>query len=918
MPSRLDLPEGDVTFLFTDVEGSTRLLERYAAEYGAKLARHHELLAEAVGRRGGVVFETVGDAVYAAFPDPTDAVEAAAEGQLALAREDWGPLGQMKVRMGLHTGPVERRGTHYFGAALYRCARLMATAHGGQIVLSELTAGLVRGSLTAALLDLGQHQLKDMREPERVFQVVSDGLETDFPPLRSAGGRPNNLPADVKTFVGRHEELDGLCSLLVSPDTRIVTVTGPGGSGKTRLALRAAESLLEPSKDGVFLVDLSPLASAELVAPAIASVLGVQKAADRSVVAGLVTHLAAKELLLVLDNFEHVLPAATDVADLLASAPAVKVLATSRSPLHIQGEHEFRIGPLPLPEADAMLAELVRSPAVQLFVERALEIRADFALTDANGNDVRKICSRLDGLPLAIELAASWTRLLSPSAVLERMDNRLGFLTGGAADLPSRQRTLRDAIAWSYDLLDEPEQTLLRRLAAFRGGCDLPAAEAVCGGDVLTSLSRLVENSLIETRWNEKGEPRFVLLETILEFARERLAESGETDELARRHAAYFADHAEAIEPALYTDERLPWLLRLADDRDNVRSALAWSAERDEASYGLRILGALWLWWWTAFSEGMVWADRLLALPSAAEPTKARARALFAAEICAAGAGDMPLIRSYTEEAVTLSRSLDDDTCLALAQGLGAGALAGLKSGAGAGFEDADGPRRLHELSTEAIEVGAGTGDPWIAAWVKMISGLIALLVGDPVTARPWASEAVDEFGALDDSWSRATASITLAFSLVQLGELDAAEATLGGSVSALMEVGDLKMANSGLIAHGLLARLGGDADGAERHYADALDLCVKAGDPANAPICLEGIAAAVAGRDPERAARLLGAARALFDGGAQPAVPGFEVFYQTTRVGLEEVLGADAAARLGTEGASRARAVPLADVTHA
>ena len=639
MSGRVDLPEGEVTFLFTDVQGSTRLLEQYPADYGAKLARHHELLEDAVVDRRGVVFETIGDAVYAAFADPTDAVEAAVAGQLALAAEDWGALGEIRVRMGLHTGPVERRDTHYFGAPLYRCARLMATAHGGQIVLTEVTAHLVQESLDATLVDLGVHGLKDLREPERVFQVARDGLAADFPPLRSAGGRPNNLPAEVKTFVGRQDELASLCELLVTPGVRAVTITGPGGTGKTRLALRAAESLLEPFKDGVFFVPLTPLSGPELVMPAIAGVLGVQKSADRELVDSVVTHLAGKELLLVLDNFEHVVPAAEDVAAVLVSTPNVRVLATSRVPLHIQGEHDVHIRPLALPEKDASLGDVMRAPAAQLFAQRAQESRDDFALTEGNCQTIGEICRRLDGLPLAIELAASRSRLLSPEAMLERMDDRLALLTGGPSDLPSRQQTLRSTIQWSFDLLEEPEQELLGRLSIFRGGCDLAAAEAVCGADVLTSLSILVEHSLVEARWNELGDTRYELLETIAEFAREQLEESGEAGELAERHAGYFAAYAESVELSLYSDARAPWLVRLSDDRDNFRAALAWSVDRDEASVGLRILAALWLWWWTAFSEGLVWAERA---PQPAQRRRAdertRAAALFTAEICAGSA----------------------------------------------------------------------------------------------------------------------------------------------------------------------------------------------------------------------------------------------------------------------------------------
>jgi predicted ATPase/class 3 adenylate cyclase len=906
-----------VTFLFTDVEGSTRLLERHPSDYGAGIARHHDLLAAAVGRRGGVVFETIGDAVYAAFPNPAGAVAAAADAQISLAEEDWGSLGEVAVRMGLHTGPVERRGSHYFGPALYRCARLMATAHGGQVVLSEATAKAVAGdpSVDASLLDLGQHVLKDMLEPERVYQLVRPPLRSEFPPLRSAGGRPNNLPSDVKTFVGRQEELRRVHELLTSDDVRLVTLTGPGGSGKTRLALRAAEPLLEPFRDGVFLVGLTPLADPSFVAPAIAEVLGVQKTAGRAWVDSLVTHLGSKELLLVLDNFEHVVPAAPDLAAILAATPNVRILATSRVPLRLQGEHELLVGPLPLPEPGSELDALLASPSVQLFVERAREIRADMTVVEGNGEAVGEICRRLDGLPLAIELAAGRTRLLSPEAMLERLGDRLRLLTGGAADLPSRQRTLRDAIGWSYNLLDRPERDLLARLAVFRGGCTLEAAESVCGGDLLAPLTVLTEHNLVVTRWNELGDPRFEMLETIAEFARERLAESGQADELGRRHAAFFADYSELIEPFLYTDARVPWLTRLAEDRDNIRAALAWSAEHDEAAYGLRILGALWLWWWTAFAEGVEWADRLLPLPSAAEPDLVRARALFTGEICAAGTGDLEHQRGYTEQAVELSRAIGGDEVLALAQSLGAGLFAGMT--AIDEFEDLRGPELLRAVSEDAIRIGERSGNPWVAAWAKMISGLIALLSGNVETARPWAAEAVVEFTELGDSWSRGTASMTHAFALVQLGELEAAEAALEGCVPALLEVGDLKIASSCLIAYGLIARFSGRADDSERHYAEALELCVRAGDPNNAPFCLEGIAAAVVGRDPERAARLLGAARELYDAGHFPTVPGFEPFHEASSALVGELLGADRAGELRTRGAAAARAIPLAEVVH-
>jgi hypothetical protein len=340
--------------------------------------------------------------------------------------------------------------------------------------------------------------------------------------------------------------------------------------------------------------------------------------------------------------------------------------------------------------------------------------------------------------------------------------------------------------------------------------------------------------------------------------------------------------------------------------------------EHDEASVGLRILGALWLWWWTSFSEGLEWAERVLALPSASEPTSARAGTLFTAEICAIGAGDISLTRRYAEEAIAVSRSIGDDRRFALAQALGSGALAGLRSGPGVAFDDPDGPQRVYELGEEAITVAELSGDEWVAAWVRMISGYASLLSGNPVAAEPWASAAAAKFEQLGDSWSRATATIARAFSLVQLGELEAAGQALEGSVDALRSVGDLKMANTGLIANGLVARLTGDTETAEASYGEALALCVEVGDPANAPVCLEGIAASVATRDPERGARLLGAAKALFDSGAFPTVPGFEIFYESTRSLLGGVLGEDEVDRLEALGATRARSSPLAELIDA
>jgi class 3 adenylate cyclase len=456
------LPTGTVTFLFTDLEGSTRLLEAHPLAYREAVHRHHDLLQQAVEGHGGVVFETVGDAVYAAFERPTDAVAAALAAQAALLAVPWGETGPLRVRMGVHLGEVERRGAHYFGAPLYRCARLTATAHGGQVVLSAAVTEIVRDALPpgAALRDLGAHRLKDLARPERVTQLLHPDLPAAFPPLRSLDALPHNLPRQATPFVGREAELAAVAGRLRQPGVPLLTLTGPGGTGKTRLALQAAAEVLDaagpdgarsggPFPDGAWLVELAPLADPGLVPAAVAQALGVREATGRPPEAALRDHLRDRRLLLVLDNCEHLLPgAAPAVAALLGAGPGVTVLATSREPLRVAGEHEHPVPPLALPPRPDPArppdpAALSHYEAVALFIERAVAARPDFAVTNATAPAVAELCHRLDGLPLAIELAAARVKVLAPPALLARLDRRLGVLTGGRRDAPARQQTLR-------------------------------------------------------------------------------------------------------------------------------------------------------------------------------------------------------------------------------------------------------------------------------------------------------------------------------------------------------------------------------------------------------------------------------------------------------------------------------------------
>jgi predicted ATPase/class 3 adenylate cyclase len=677
-------PTGTVTFLFTDIEGSTSLWEHDAPTMQEALARHDEILQNTIEDRGGYVFKTVGDAFCAAFDTATVATEAALAAQRALLEEGWADeIGAIRVRMALHAGAAEERGGDYFGPPVNRVAKLLSAGHGGQILLSHTTQELTRDDLPegASLRDLGQRRLKDLFRPERVFQLLSPELPASFPPLKTLDARINNLPTQLTSLVGREKELSEIAGLLRRPEVRLLTLTGAGGTGKTRLGLQVAADLLDEFDSGVFFVALAPISDPKLVASAIAEPLGVRESAEHTLTEALEEHLRDKELLLLLDNFEQVVGAAPLLGQLLSACPRLKALATSRGALRVYGEHEYAVPLLALPDPKRLPAIAIEAlsqyESVRLFIERAQAAKGDFEVTNESAPAVAEICVRLDGLPLAIELAAARIKLLPPRAMLERLGSRLKLVTGGARDLPERQRTLRGTIEWSYTLLEEGERVLFARLAVFSGGRTLEAIEAICDAkgdlpvDALEGVSSLLDKSLLKQEEGLEGQPRFVMLETIHEYARERLEASDEAEETRKLHAEYFLALAEGAEPELSGADQLACLERLEADHDNMRAALQWSLQK-EPETAFRLAGILARFWEirSDFSEGSRWLEAALRQSGRSDTiTEAATRAKLLSE-----AGTFAYYRTDFEhaialhgEALALYRELGDDSGVAFA-----------------------------------------------------------------------------------------------------------------------------------------------------------------------------------------------------------------------------------------------------------
>jgi predicted ATPase/class 3 adenylate cyclase len=632
-----------LTFLFTDIEGSTPLWDTRPAAMGAATDRHNALLREAIIRHKGNAFRVVGDAFCVAFSDATSAIHAAVDAQRALSDQRWDDV-HIRVRMGLHSGAVDDSEDEIFrGPTLARAARVMSAAHGGQTLLTAATVALLDRTVPPAgtLSDLGDHTLRGFARPERIYQLVVTGLRSEFPPIRTQEAMRTNLPPSLTAFVGRAQALAQVREQVCN--SRMVTLIGSGGTGKTRLALEAASELVASFPDGVWLVELAPLADAALIPHAIAAVLGARAEGDTSPMMLIETTLRAKRVLLLLDNCEHVIDEAAKLAQtLLRSLPQLHLLATSREALSVEGETVYRVPSLTMPGAEwqPTPAEVTASEAGQLFVDRAHSVAPAFVLTEKNAAAVAQVCRRLDGIPLALELAAARLTALSVEELARRIDDRFRLLTGGRRTALPRQRTLRALVDWSYELLSADERSVLNTLAVFAGGFSLDAAERVCADDALgevtvfDAVEHLVAKSLLIAEQQHETETRFRLLETIRHYASEKLVECGQADATRRRHFAYFQDLAESAANALQGPLALEWLDRLEAEHDNLRAALDWSGDAEPTDYA-RLAGALRGFWDIRghFTEGWTRLERALAIH--AKRDEARLNVLIGAGVLA-------------------------------------------------------------------------------------------------------------------------------------------------------------------------------------------------------------------------------------------------------------------------------------------
>jgi predicted ATPase/class 3 adenylate cyclase len=830
-------PSTIVTQLFTDLEGSSKLWEREPDRMGPALARHDALAREAVERNHGMVIKKTGDGVHAAFEDPLDALLAALEIQLGLTNPEATAGLELRVRCGLHVGAAERRENDFFSSSVNRAARIMSTAHGGQVLASQAVFNLVHDRMPPemSLKDLGIVRLRDLAAPEHVFQLAHPLLRQNFPALRALESPPTNLPQQVTSFIGRERELAEVIELLKT--TRILTLQGAGGIGKTRLALQVAARETDAFPDGVWFVDLASVVDPGLVTNAIAHELGVQEEPGAPLLQTLYANLALRRLLLILDNCEHLLDACARVVDALVhTLPGVSILNTSREALRIGGEQTYPLAPLSLPDPKADLATLSRSDAVALFVERARQRQPDFTINTSQVSAVAQICIQLDGIPLALELAAARVGSLSVGQIAERLGDRFHLLRAGSRAAEPRQQTLRAMIDWSYDLLNQPERLLFRRLSVFAGGWELEATEAVgAGGDiapghVLDLLTDLVHKSLVVKRDSSQ---RYGMLETIRQYAHDRLREDGEEQAIHARHLDYYLGVAQQAGSALrIRPGQATWLRRLSAERDNMIAALHWSLEGSgSVERALRLCAAL-MYYWRAhgrWHEGREWCLKALERAASEAPTQARVEVLLAAATTALRLGARSEAQLHAEQALALARELGD-------RKLQVDALNSLGNSA---LDEGD-FERARELLEQAVAISRDLGDHAWEAVYCVNAGYLFNRQGNFAAARAPLEKALALSREAGNRWVEASALGNLGMLARHTGDLAEAQGRANQALAIFRELGAPARAVGQLQLLAEVAMLRDEPLLARDHLRKALAMSREAGDPMNTLNCLD------------------------------------------------------------------------------
>lgn len=940
-----DLPAGTVTFLFTDIEGSTVLLRRLGdARYRQLHADHHDLVRTAISAHGGTEVDAQSESFFVSFPTARSAMNCAIAIQRAVSVHPWLDGVTVRVRIGIHTGEAVLTASGYVGMDVHRAARVCAAGYGGQILLSQTTYSLVRHELPreVALRDLGEHRLKDLQQPERIFQVVLRDLPSEFPPLRSLSAVPNNLPMQLTTFIGREREIAGIKAMVDA--SRLLTLTGPGGCGKTRLALQVAADMLDQFPDGIWLVELGALTDPGLVAGTVARDLGLrQEPSDMT--GALADYLRGRRAMIILDGCEHLLVGCARLAEtLLTRVPDLRILATSRQGLGVGGEMNHVVPSLSLPNGGPVrtLDQLQRSEAARLFIERILLSRPDFVPTDALAPAIAQVVTRLDGIPLAIELAAARVKVLSVDQIARRLDDRFRLLTGGTR-ARARQQTLESAIDWSYDLLSDEEKTLFRRLSVFAGRFSLKTVEAVCAGgrigaaDLIDWLSLLIDKSLVHAE-EHPGEMRYRLLETVREYSRAKLAASGELEALRNAHLALFLALAEEAEPRLRGVHGQVWLERLDVEHDDLRAAMAWAfSTPGRADELLRLGSALWYFWYERghLTEGRDWLEKGLR-GHAGAPTVAYVRALGAAAYIAWRQGDLARAAILSQAGRDFSQVLNDRWALALSL-LDLGLLARRKDDYAraaalheeslALFRDLQDSwgigeslrllgialwyqgdyARARDAIQEGLQLYRGLGDQRGIVDSLHILGRTTAYSGDVEAGRPVLEESLELYRRMSRPSGLAQTLYVLARVELQGGEHERAKTLLEESLAVFRHIRDeLTIANVLTLMGKVETRLGDDA-AAARHFGESLTIRGRLGyqwDKSGIAEYLESVAGlAVARRAYDSATRLLGQAAAIRNEIRAPLLPIDRGQYERDLEEIRSSIGEQAVRQAWTQG---------------